>query len=73
MFECIASFQISVGKQKLHRSPACDLVIIYRIFFFYNTLAKTETATQAKHRRVHAREITRLRHARELSQYFWPG
>ena len=31
------------------------------------TLAKKiETATQAKHRRVHAREITRLRHMRAV-------
>ena len=31
------------------------------------TLAKKiETATQAKHRRVHAREVTRLRHVRAV-------
>ena len=35
------------------------------------TLAKkNETATQAKHRRVHAREITRLRHVRAVVPIF---
>ena len=33
---------------------------------------KIETATQAKHGRMHARKITRLRHAR-LSIFFWPA
>ena len=35
---------------------------------------KIETASQAKHRRMHAREITRLRHVRAVvSIFFWPG
>ena len=37
----------------------------------YTTLAKKiETATQAKHRRVHAREITRLRHVHTAVSIF---
>ena len=38
------------------------------------TLAKKiETGTQAKHRRVHARQITRLCHVRAVVSIFWPG
>ena len=37
----------------------------------HTTMAKKiETATQAKHRRVHAREITRLRHVRAIVSIF---
>ena len=41
---------------------------------YYPGPKKIETAMQAKHRRVHAREITRLHHVRAVvSIFLWPG
>ena len=50
-------------KGERERERETELEEKTKIASSYTTLAKKiETATQAKHRRVHAREITRLRH-----------
>ena len=55
---------------------ACKSILLTMPGFLLNctTLAKKiETAMRAKHRCVHAREITRLRHVRAAVSIFWPG
>ena len=52
-------------------------IIVVAVFFVQGSTSlakKIETATQVKHRRMHAREITRLCQVRAIvSIFFWQG